>query len=252
MRMVAIFAGTMTYKPATQAEILDLEPLTAETWLDNLDQMEAAFVVAYVESLDVKNSALKAGYSKSVAMSYAYTWLSKEQCTKPHVRLAVNFALEQRRNEQLVSKDLVIRRLKTIAFSDIRSVVRWRAHKIVDADEDSEAVDGVVTVREIVSNTIEVRDWDQLTDDEAAAIKSIKQAADGSITVEMHNPAPALRELARHLGIGAPRRLNLAVTLQEGRRHADDANHAKRAADDWQNMLEGPDSEDEPSVDGGA
>lgn len=173
--------------------------INAENWLDGLDDREQIFVLEYLVDLRVERAALKAGYALTVAKSHAYTWL-RDAKVKPKVFAAVQFALAMRRDHLQITADMVVSRLKALAYADMRHIAKWRANRISEADETSDGGD-IITIRETTSNTVEILDSDSLDDDAAAAVKSIKQDKDGNVTVEMHNPVPALMALAKHLGI---------------------------------------------------
>ena len=195
--------------------------ITAENWLDGLDDRETIFVLEYLKTLNVRAAARAAGYAERVAITTAYLWVtppsgapSSDSKRKPLVYRAVQFGLDQRRNEQLVTAEMVIRELKAIAFVNPRKALKWRAHKVTETDEDHVDPDNPdqVTTREIVSNTVEVFDSESLDDETAAAIKEIRQNADGSVTIKFHDKRAALQDLAKHLGIMDERVRHLGPT----------------------------------------
>lgn len=221
-----------------QAEILaPNDALTDENWLDRLDQMEQGFVLAYIDCMDVRKAARTAGYAETVARSHAYTWLSKSNCSKPWVRDAVEFGLERLRNEQIVTREMVWKRMKAIAFVDVRKLVRWRTDKITETEEDDSS--GLPVIREIVSNTVELASSEEIDDDTAAAIKSISQDQHGNVKIELHDPRPVLRDMAKRFGL-IDDRLGIDVNVRLQGTDMQDANDARGAADAWQQMLEGP------------
>jgi len=171
----------------------------ADNWLEGLDDREAMFVLEYLKDLRVERAAMAAGYAATVAKTHAYTWV-RDTKVKPKVYAAVQHALALRRDQMQITADMVVSRLKALAYADMRKVAAWRAHRISETDETGEGGD-TITIRETTSNTVEIVPSDILDDDSAAAIKSIKQDKDGNVTVEMHNPVPALMALAKHLGI---------------------------------------------------
>lgn len=173
----------------------EITELDGDTWLDGLDEREQKFVHLYVNSLNVKRSALEAGYPLSVATSWAYYWasgrltpdndpVSHVKC-KPHVARAIKYALDLRKKEMIVSTDMVIRRLSAIAMADPRRAMKWGQK------------DGEVMRR----NTVTLNSSDEIDDDTAAAIKEIKQNADGTISLKFHDANQALAHLGKYLGI---------------------------------------------------
>lgn len=222
---------------AIAPQILDQEPLTADTWLDNLDQMEALFVLRYVETMNVRQAAIDAGYAVSVAITKAYGWVSKSQSTKPHVLAAIDFDLKRRENQVLVTRDMWTRRARAIAFADPRKALRWGMRKVEAIDESDERTDGAVVIRETTIPTVEIIPSDELDDDTAAAIKSIKQDKDGSISYEFHPPVPALTLLGKHLGYLTDSK-TIRFEASDQRQPVDAASSAKVAAEAWSAMLD--------------
>lgn len=221
-----------------QAEILaPSDVLTDDNWLDKCDDMERAFVIAYIGSMSVPASARAAGYSPSMASTKAYGWVSKSNPTKPWVLEAVEFGLERLRNEQIVTREMVWKRMKAIAFVDVRKLVRWRTDKITETDEDDSS--GLPVIREIVSNTVELASSEEIDDDTAAAIKSISQDQHGNVKIELHDPRPVLRDMAKRFGL-IDDRLGIDVNVRLQGTSMEEADDARGAADAWQQMLEGP------------
>jgi len=80
-----------------------------------LNEKEKLFVPEYLINLDPEEAALKAGYSKSVARTKAYLWVSKsKQNPKPHIRAAVAEALEQRVEKTKIDAAWVLKRAQLI------------------------------------------------------------------------------------------------------------------------------------------
>lgn len=191
--------------------------ITAENWLDGLDDRERIFVVEYLKSLNVKRSAIKAGYSEIMAMTTAYLWVSpptdaevSNSKRKPKVYRAVQFGLEQRRRETLVTADMVVRELKSIAFADPRELMAWDT--TTETEEDSDDGGETLVVRKIVSNSVRLKSSDAISDEMASAIKEIRQNQDGSITIKLHDKRAALADLGKHLGIMDDRVRHLGPT----------------------------------------
>lgn len=195
-------------EPATIPETPAIPALTHDTWSNDLDAMEVAFVVAYTSGKTIRNayrSAIAAGYAESVARVKSYGWVGKGSCTKPAVRDAIEFLFRDKYSRHRMSADEVIAAIEGLARSDIRQVVTFRAHKVDDVDESEADSRGLVTIREVVSNTVEVIDSDELDDEAAATIKGIKQDKDGNVTVLQHDKVAALALLARHHGLADDR-----------------------------------------------
>lgn len=186
-------------KAALAAEPVDYT-VDEHTWADHLTPQDQDFCLAWVQCMDVRKAALKAGYAPITATTLAYTWIRANQPTKPWLASACRFWREQLNAETLVDIRLMMERTAELAFSDVRDVLEYRSHRIEDADELEPDADGIIRVREIVTNTVTLKDSADLTDAAARSIKSVKQDANGNVQIEMHPKGPALTLLARMIG----------------------------------------------------
>lgn len=84
-----------------------------------LDKREARFVEEYLIDLDPQRAAIEAGYSKSLAASKAYQWVSNGK-VKPHVFEAVRKAILNRSKRTEISQDRVLQEYAKLAFLDPR------------------------------------------------------------------------------------------------------------------------------------
>lgn len=226
------------------AEILapEPEPLTPENWLDGLSDQQRAFVLEYLVDLNVQRAAKAAGYSDHVSRTVAYMWITHPG-HRPEVFRAIQFALEARRRDLMVTGDMIIREAAALAFSDMRRAARWRSHRIEEQDE-IDAEDGTIVVRTTVSNTVELVASDDLDDATAKAIKEIRQDKDGNVSIKFHEKGQALYALMRHLGLvdelkDAGRRMGLGQQGQiAGPGDAVNAT-AKQAGEAFRDLIEG-------------
>lgn len=122
-----------------------------------LDAREKRFVDEYLISLDPKEAALAAGYSKSVASSKAYQWVSNGKI-KAHVFAAIREAQEERSERTKIDADWVLTRLASEATADLADIyddggalkpvhdwpLIWRQGLVagIEAVEEFETVDG--------------------------------------------------------------------------------------------------------------
>ena len=83
-----------------------------------LDRREKQFVAEYLVSLDPQQAALAAQYSKTMARSKAYQWVSNGK-VKPHVYAAVEAAMQARAERTEITADRVLRELAAIGFADM-------------------------------------------------------------------------------------------------------------------------------------
>ena len=85
----------------------------------NLDAREKLFVGEYLVTLNPEKAALAAGYSKSVARTKAYLWVSSSK-HKPHVFEAISEAQQKRAERTEITQDRVLQEYAKLAFLDPR------------------------------------------------------------------------------------------------------------------------------------
>jgi len=84
-----------------------------------LNSKERIFVDEYLLHLNPERAAIAAGYSRSMARTKAYQWVSDGK-RKPHVFSAVKAALDRRSKRTEIRQDSVLEELARIAFFDPR------------------------------------------------------------------------------------------------------------------------------------
>src|SRR5687768_7579031 len=85
--------------------------LTHDTWSAGLDDMEVQFVLAYTSGKTARNAeraAIEAGYEKTTARVKSFGWVSKSSPTKPKVRAAIDFILNDKWARERMSADEVL------------------------------------------------------------------------------------------------------------------------------------------------
>lgn len=87
----------------------------------NLDAREKLFVGEYLVTLNPEKAALAAGYSKSVARTKAYLWVSSSK-HKPHVFEAIGVAQQERAKRTEITADNVLAEIAKVAFADVRRI----------------------------------------------------------------------------------------------------------------------------------
>lgn len=141
-----------------------------------LTDKQARFVEEYIVDLNGKQAAIRAGYSNKYADRIAYQLLGK-----PRVRAALQAAQRRVSAETGVTHERVIKEISRLAFASSRNVMSW-------------GPDGVA-----------IKSSDELTDDEAAAVTSVKAVSNASgvetIEVRLADKLGALEKLAKHLGM---------------------------------------------------
>jgi phage terminase small subunit len=87
-----------------------------------LDAKEALFVREYMLDLDPKRAALAAGYSKTMAATKAYQWVSNSK-VKIHVFSEIE-RLKAKRNKRLdVDSDYVLKRITEIDQMNVKDIL---------------------------------------------------------------------------------------------------------------------------------
>jgi len=84
-----------------------------------LNSKERIFVDEYLLHLNPERAAIAAGYSRSMARTKAYQWVSDGK-RKPHVFSAVKAALDRRAKRIEIKQDSVLKELARVAFFDPR------------------------------------------------------------------------------------------------------------------------------------
>jgi phage terminase small subunit len=91
-----------------------------------LDPREAKFVEAYVASGNAYESALKAGYSKRTAVSWAGKWVRKCARSKPHVMKAISELQEEMLEDAVMERKDLMRMWSQAACADHNEFIEHR------------------------------------------------------------------------------------------------------------------------------
>ncbi|MDL2408725.1 terminase small subunit [Rhizobium calliandrae] len=175
-------------------------------WEEGLTHREIRFVREYLIDLDPKRAAIEAGYSKTVAASKAYQWVSNGK-VKPHVFAAVQSAMKARANRTDITADRVLKELAKIGFADIRRAVTWQTSLITE--EDNPDGGDVAVIKNIVTNNVQLIASEDIDDETAAAIAEISQNAAGGLKIKLHDKRAALVDIGKHLGMFVERTENV-------------------------------------------
>jgi phage terminase small subunit len=160
-----------------------------------LDTREARFIEEYLIDLDPKRAAIEAGYSKSMAASKAYQWVSNGK-VKPHVYEAVRKQFQKRSERTELTQDMVVNELRKIGFADIRKVISWGERPVLEEMNEDD---------DLRTYPVELIASENIDDDTAAAISEVVLTAQG-VKVRLHDKLRALVNLGKHLGM-FPQRL---------------------------------------------
>lgn len=162
----------------------------------NLTDKQAAFVREYLVDLNAAAAARRAGYSESTARA-----IGAENLTKPHIAAALQAAMDERSKRTEITADRVLKELARIGFSDIRDLFTW-------SDDRTAYVPS-----------------DDLTEDQAAAISSVKSETthytreDGEsetkikLELKTYDKLGALEKIGKHLGMFVDRTLNFGFDM---------------------------------------
>lgn len=159
-----------------------------------LNKQERVFVSEYLIDLDVERAALAAHYSKTMARTKAYQWVSNsKQNPKPYVYAAIQEAIKKREERTQIEADRVLQELAIVGFADMKDYV--------DIGEDG---------------SVQLKPWDQMPEGASRAVSKVKEkkrimtSAEGDgkeIIVEVtteyshYDKVKALELLGKHLGI---------------------------------------------------
>lgn len=136
-----------------------------------LSEKQRRFVQEYLVDLNATAAAKRAGYSEKSAARIAVELLNKTQVSE-----AIKKAIDKRQSRTEITQDRVLQELASIGFAK-------------GTDYAS-----------IVSGVVLVHDSDQLTEQQKAAIVSIKQTKEG-VEIKLADKYKALELLAKHLGL---------------------------------------------------
>ncbi len=133
-----------------------------------LTEKQKRFVQEYLVDLNATAAAQRAGYKDPN--------IGRQLITKNNVSAAIQEAIEKRQNRVEITQDRVLQELASIAFAK-------------GTDYAS-----------IISGVVMMNDTGELTEEQKAAIVSIKQTKEG-VEVKLADKMKALELLARHLGL---------------------------------------------------
>lgn len=157
----------------------------------DLTDRQRRFVDEYLVDLNGAAAARRAGYSERRAKNEAVELLDD-----PRIQAAVKARIEERKARIEVTQDQVIYELARLAFSDIRKAIGWRSNVLATiVDEETGQTHTTFT------NTVELKNSDEIDDDTAAAISEISQTDKGALRIKFHDKKGALTDLGRHFGL---------------------------------------------------
>ncbi len=148
------------------------------------------FVKEYLIDLNATKAAVRAGYSAHTAGS-----IGEELLKKPHVRAAVDLAMEARGRRTEITADRVVSELAKLGFSDITDFLEVKTERIL-VDRDPETGEPISEIRQmlLLKNTADI------PKEKLAAIAEIRNTPNG-LAFKLHDKKGALDSIGKHLGM---------------------------------------------------
>jgi phage terminase small subunit len=165
-----------------------------EEWESELTPKQRAFVREYLVDLNGTQAAIRAGYSANSADVEASRLLANAK-----VRSAVDAAIKLRSERTDITADRVLQELAKIGFADIRKAIKWQGTLVTE--EDNPDGGDTLTIKNVVTNSVQLISSDDIDDETAAAISEISQNQGGGIKLKLHDKRAALVDIGKHLGM---------------------------------------------------
>ena len=139
--------------------------------MTKLTDKQKKFIDEYLVDLNATQAAIRAGYKEKAAYR-----TGAENLRKPQIQEEIQKRMEERQKRTEITQDMVLQELAAIAFA--------RATDYVS----------------VMGGMVQVKDTDQLSDSQIAAIAGIKETQNG-IEVKLGSKEKTLELLGRHLGM---------------------------------------------------
>lgn len=139
--------------------------------MTKLTDKQKRFIDEYLVDLNATQAAIRAGYKEKAAYR-----TGAENLRKPQIQEEIQKRMEERQKRTEITQDMVLQELAAIAFA--------RATDYVS----------------VMGGMVQVKDTDQLSDSQIAAIAGIKETQNG-IEVKLGSKEKTLELLGRHLGM---------------------------------------------------
>ena len=139
--------------------------------MTNLTDKQKKFIAEYRVDLNATQAAIRAGYKEKAAYR-----TGAENLRKPQIQEEIQKRMEERQKRTEITQDMVLQELAAIAFARVTDYVS------------------------VMGGMAQVKDTDQLSDSQIAAIAGIKETQNG-IEVKLGSKEKTLELLGRHLGM---------------------------------------------------
>lgn len=148
-----------------------------------LTPKQIRFVDEYLVDFNATQAAIRAGYKAKTAHV-----IGAENLRKPKIAEEIARRQKDLQKRTEISQDRVVKELARIAFADVTDYA-YVMQAIIERDGVKVPVESAV-----------IKETYDLTDDQRAAIASIKQGANG-VEIKLHDKIKALELLGRHIGM---------------------------------------------------
>lgn len=139
--------------------------------MTKLTDKQKKFIDEYLVDLNATQAAIRAGYKEKAAYR-----TGAENLRKPQIQEEIQKRMEERQRRTEITQDMVLQELAAIAFARVTDYVS------------------------VMGGMAQVKDTDQLSDSQIAAIAGIKETQNG-IEVKLGSKEKTLELLGRHLGM---------------------------------------------------
>jgi phage terminase small subunit len=158
-----------------------------------VNKKQELFVQEYLVDLNATQAAIRAGYSKKTAGAVGHDLLKH-----PEIESALQKAMDRRSNKVGVTAERVLKELEVIAFSDISEVLSVDRFGRVLVNSLSELPP---QTRRCIESIKQVTT--EIPDGQGGTVEKVQLA------VKLHSKVSALRMLMDHLGMDAPKKLEI-------------------------------------------
>lgn len=158
--------------------------------MEGLTDKQIAFCHEYIKDLNASRAARAAGYSDSTAGQYAFELLNGEKYQD--VRDYLAGLMKQRSEEAKVDADYVLKKLKMISEARIEDYVKL-ANVVSTVGRGAKK-------KEVVTQSIIWKSFDELSEDQKGAIQGISQTKQG-INIKLFDKSWSLDMISKHIGL---------------------------------------------------
>jgi len=158
-----------------------------------LNEKQNRFAQEYLIDLNATQAAKRAGYSERTSYAQGQRLLKNVE-----VQAAIQAAIKKRSKRTEITQDWVLEELRKVASANGSDYARVVSKEVPTTVVDDETGDAKQVSR--LSQLVELRDTDELSDDLKAAISSIEETKYG-IKVSTYDKVRALELIGKHLGM---------------------------------------------------